>query len=74
MLRNDTYTPALPEDFVAALQGNVLASANFEKLSPSHRREYLRWISEAKRAETRQNRISRAVAQIAEKGITTTGE
>ena len=71
MLRDSTNTPALPEDFVAALRENVLASANFEKLSPSHRREYIQWISEAKQAATRQRRIDKAVAQIAEKGAAT---
>ena len=38
----------------------------FASLAPSHRKEYVAWIEEAKRSETRQRRIARAVDMIAE--------
>ena len=38
----------------------------FEALAPSHRKEYVRWITEAKKPETRAKRVGEAVAMIAE--------
>jgi uncharacterized protein YdeI (YjbR/CyaY-like superfamily) len=49
---------AVPADLKAALKKNPKAAATFEKLSPSHRREYVEWITEAKRDETRQKRLA----------------
>ncbi len=51
--------PALktPADLQSALKKNKSASATWEKFSPSHRREYIEWITEAKRPETRANRL-----------------
>ena len=51
----------VPDDFADALQGAPTASAEFGRLAPSHRREYLEWITEAKRPETRSKRIATAV-------------
>ncbi|HTT01147.1 MAG TPA: YdeI/OmpD-associated family protein [Steroidobacteraceae bacterium] len=56
----------VPDDFAAALRETSRAQAGFETLSPSHRREYLQWIGEAKRAETRSRRIATAVAYLRE--------
>ena len=42
------------------------AKAGFEALTPGQRREYLEWIGEAKREETRAARITKTVAQSAE--------
>ncbi|HEY2029812.1 MAG TPA: YdeI/OmpD-associated family protein [Myxococcales bacterium] len=58
--------PKVPDDLAAALKKNAKARAGFEKLSPSHQREYIEWISGAKREETRQKRIATTVAQAAE--------
>jgi hypothetical protein len=38
----------VPEDLVAALKKNKKAHATFEGFSPSHKREYIEWITEAK--------------------------
>src|SRR5262245_55222302 len=43
----------MPDDLAAALRKNKKAQAVFEKFSPSHKREYIQWITEAKREETR---------------------
>lgn len=48
----------------AALEGNATAGAQFGRLPPSHKREYLAWISSAKRAETQQRRIRKAVTML----------
>jgi len=55
-----------PAEFKTALQRNKKAAAVFAKFSPSCRREYVEWIAEAKRQETRDKRIATAVEWIAE--------
>jgi uncharacterized protein YdeI (YjbR/CyaY-like superfamily) len=55
-----------PAEFKAALQRNKKAAAVFTALSPSCKREYVEWIAEAKRQETRDKRIATAVEWIAE--------
>jgi uncharacterized protein YdeI (YjbR/CyaY-like superfamily) len=57
---------AVPADLVKALKGSARARATFEKFPPSHRREYVQWITDAKREETRRKRVATAVAQMAE--------
>jgi uncharacterized protein YdeI (YjbR/CyaY-like superfamily) len=56
----------VPADLVAALRNSKKAKNAFEEFSPSHKREYVEWITEAKRDETRQQRIQTAVKWIAE--------
>jgi uncharacterized protein YdeI (YjbR/CyaY-like superfamily) len=55
-----------PPDFNGALSKNKKAAATFSAFSPSCRREYIDWIVDAKRAETREQRIATAVGWIAE--------
>ncbi len=57
---------AVPDALAAALRKNRKALATFEAFSPSHKREYVEWVAEAKREETRERRIATAVAQMAE--------
>lgn len=56
----------VPEDFAAALAGDAAARATFEAFAPSHRREYLEWIVEAKKPETRQRRLAQAIEWLAQ--------
>jgi uncharacterized protein YdeI (YjbR/CyaY-like superfamily) len=58
--------PEPSPDLAAALRKNKKASAVFASFSPSCKREYVDWIGEAKRDETRQKRIAQAVEWIAE--------
>jgi uncharacterized protein YdeI (YjbR/CyaY-like superfamily) len=58
--------PEVPDDLLAALKKNRQASAAFEKFSPSHKREYVEWITEAKQEATRAKRLAQAVEWIAE--------
>jgi hypothetical protein len=53
-------------EFSAALKKNKQAAARFAAFSPSCKREYVEWIAEAKRPETRDKRIASAVELIAE--------
>lgn len=57
---------AVPDDFAAELRKNKKALAVFEQFAPSHRKEYLEWITGAKREETRSKRITEALEWLAE--------
>jgi uncharacterized protein YdeI (YjbR/CyaY-like superfamily) len=57
---------ATPPELVAALNKNKMAKKGFQNLSPSCRREYAEWITEAKRPETRAKRIAQTVVWVAE--------
>ena len=58
--------PEMPEDLVAALNKDKAAKATFDAFPPSCRREYIEWIVEAKREETRAKRLAQAVEWMAE--------
>jgi hypothetical protein len=62
---------AIPATFKELLKKESLL-AGFEKLSYTHRKEYVRWIEGAKKEETRQNRMAKAVAML-KKGVKTPG-
>jgi uncharacterized protein YdeI (YjbR/CyaY-like superfamily) len=56
----------IPDYLTAALRGNKKALATFESFSPSHKREYVEWITGARRDETRQRRLATAVNWMAQ--------
>lgn len=56
----------VPEDFNVALAATPAAAEFFDGLAPSHRYEYLEWITGAKRPETRAKRIGEALEWLAE--------
>src|SRR6516162_9903962 len=56
----------VPDYLSAALKKNARALQTFEGFSPSHKREYVEWLTEAKRDETRQKRLESAMAWMAE--------
>ncbi|MEO6993709.1 MAG: YdeI/OmpD-associated family protein [Lacunisphaera sp.] len=51
----------MPADFKKALATNAKAAATFKNFPPSHRREYINWITEAKRPETREKRLATTI-------------
>lgn len=55
-----------PADLVAAMAASPAARSTFDGFAPGQRREYVEWVIEAKRPETRQRRIDQAVAMLAE--------
>jgi len=57
---------AVPPALRAALARNARARATFEGLAPSHRAEYVEWVAEAKRDETRARRVQQAVEWLAQ--------
>lgn len=56
---------AVPDDLAEAL-AEAGATEAFEALAPSHRKEYVRWVTEAKKPETRARRVADAVPMIRE--------
>ena len=56
----------VPADLAAALKKNTRAQTTFDNFSPSHRKEYIEWITGAKTDETRARRLKTAVEQMAE--------
>jgi uncharacterized protein YdeI (YjbR/CyaY-like superfamily) len=56
----------VPAELAAALKKNKSAAKVFAEFSPGCRREYVDWIAEAKRAETKEKRVAQAVEWIAE--------
>lgn len=58
--------PEAPADLLAALKKNKAARVAFDGFPPSARRDYVDWITEAKREETRQKRLAQAVEWMAE--------
>jgi uncharacterized protein YdeI (YjbR/CyaY-like superfamily) len=53
-------------DLARALDRDEAARSAFDRLPPSHRREYVEWIVEAKRPETRERRVAQALEWLAE--------
>ena len=65
---DEPRTVELPDDLRAALDDRLVVF--FDSLSYTHQREYVRWIEEAKREETRRRRIERA-AELLREGVRT---
>jgi uncharacterized protein YdeI (YjbR/CyaY-like superfamily) len=57
---------AVPDDFMDLLKQHPQALAVFEKFPTSHRKEYVEWITEAKKPETRLRRMEKAIDMLSE--------
>ena len=62
----------VPPALQAALDGDAVARAAYEKLSFTHRREYADWIAQAKQEKTRSRRLGRAIEMLRD-GVKTPG-
>ena len=56
----------VPDDLAAALKRDKKARETFDNFSPSHKREYIEWITEAKQEATRQKRLATTLEWLAE--------
>lgn len=56
----------VPADLGDALRGNTAARETFERFPPGHRSEYIGWIEEARREDTRRKRLAQTIAWLAE--------
>jgi len=67
-IRNKHSKPpfAVPQDLRAAIDAAPAAKATFDAFSPSQQREYVEWVTEAKRDETRAKRLAQTVIWLGE--------
>ena len=56
----------IPDYFSDALQKNAKAKKTFEDFTPGKRKEYIEWVTEAKREETRTKRLATSIEWLAE--------
>jgi uncharacterized protein YdeI (YjbR/CyaY-like superfamily) len=54
----------IPDDLATALASQPKADRAFRALPPSHQREYVKWIVEAKKPETRSGRVAKTVQRV----------
>ena len=59
--RQERGEAEVPPDLAAALKKSAAAKKTFEAFPPSHRREYIEWITEAKQEATRQKRLAKTM-------------
>mgnify|MGYP003335759202 FL=1 len=67
-MKRTTTTTVAPRDLAAAMKAAPKAVAFWKTLTPGYKRLYVRWIIEAKRAETRAARVVKAVDRL-ERGL-----
>lgn len=65
-------TLQVPAEFTEAMKKHKVVGF-FDTLSFGHRREYCRWISSAKREETRLTRLDKAIALLKKRAKTPYG-
>jgi hypothetical protein len=58
---------AVPKDLARALAKDKAAKASFEAMAFTHRKEFAAWIEGAKKSETRDRRVAKAIEMIREK-------
>jgi uncharacterized protein YdeI (YjbR/CyaY-like superfamily) len=59
-----TLGSQIPQDVAAAFASHPEANRIFQALAPSHQREYVKWINEAKNPQARQRRIAKAIEMV----------
>jgi hypothetical protein len=63
-LDREERTVEVPPALAHGLAGDAEAAAVFAKLAYTHRKEYARWVADAKREETRERRVAQALEMI----------
>ncbi len=69
VLKQDTEPRIVevPQDFAELLDKYPEAKKLFDSMSYTHKKEYVRWIEEAKRHETRQRRLQKSLTMLMDK-------
>ena len=63
---DEPRTVEVPQDLAAAMETDPAIRETFDDLSYTHRKEYVRWIEDAKREETRARRIEKSIELLRE--------
>ena len=70
MSRSNSTPPyaksSVPPDLAAALAAEPSVQAFFDQLSFTHRKEWVRWIEDAKKPETREARVTKTIDELRE--------
>jgi hypothetical protein len=61
---DELRTVDLPDVLRAALEADAASAAAFEKLSHTRKKEFVQWVTGAKRAETQRRRVEQAMATL----------
>jgi uncharacterized protein YdeI (YjbR/CyaY-like superfamily) len=69
---DDVENLVIPNDLATAFQQHPTAFSNYSQFSPSYRKGYLYWLNQAKREETRANRIAEII-ELCEQNIKSRG-
>lgn len=56
----------VPEDFKVLLESNPVAKETYERLSYTGKKDYILWITDAKKEETRKDRMIKSIAKLSE--------
>ena len=67
MRDNEPTTVEIPQDFAKLLDQHPPAKKLFDAMSYSHKKEYIRWIEDAKKEETRKRRMQKSIEMIQDK-------
>lgn len=59
----------LPEAIRAAFQADARAASAFDRLSYTHKKEFVQWVSEAKLAETQRRRLEQGLAMLRKRQV-----
>jgi hypothetical protein len=54
----------VPAELAAALAADAAAAARFDALAYTHRKEFARWVGDAKKDETRARRVEQAIEML----------
>jgi hypothetical protein len=65
-LDTEERTVEVPPALAAALAGDAAAEAAFDALAYTHRKEFARWVAEAKKEDTRERRVAQALEMLHE--------
>jgi len=61
---DEIRTVAIPDDLTKLLNQNTVAKQKFEKFSYSHKKEWLAWLNDAKKEETRKKRLEKIIEKL----------
>lgn len=61
---NEKRVVQTPDDLLHALQHDLDAAEIYQKLAYSHQKAYVEWIEEAKKQETRKNRVAKTIEKL----------
>lgn len=65
-LDTEERTVEVPAALASALDGDAAAKRIFDGLAYTHRKEFARWVAEAKKEETRERRVAKALEMLHE--------